>query len=142
MAVQLNHTIVPSRDKKVSAQFLTDILGLDPPSVFGHFVAVQVANGVTLDYDNRDEVAPTHYAFLVSEAEFDEIFQRVTERGVTYWADPGHLRKGETNTHRGRGFYYSDPDAHNMMGLTRPCTVRGGGAQSEQLPWAGPAAGA
>ena len=122
MAVQLNHTIVPSRDKKVSAQFLTDILGLDPPAVFGHFVAVQVANGVTLDYDNRDEVAPTHYAFLVSEPEFDEIFQRVTERGVTYWADPGHQRKGEINTHRGRGLYFSDPDGHNMEVLTRPYT--------------------
>ena len=122
MAVQLNHTIVPSRDKKVSAQFLTDILGLDPPSVFGHFVAVQVANGVTLDYDNRDEVAPTHYAFLVSEPEFDEIFKRVTDRGVTYWADPGHQRKGEINTHRGRGFYFSDPDGHNMEVLTRPYT--------------------
>src|SRR4051794_13815112 len=122
MAVELNHTIVPSHNKKVSAQFLTDILGLDPPSVFGHFVAVQVANGVTLDYDNRDDVPSAHFAFLVTEAEFDEIFERVTGRGVTYWADPGHQREGEINTHRGRGFYFSDPDGHNMEVLTRPYT--------------------
>src|SRR5207244_9096026 len=109
-----------SRDKKVSAQFLTDILGLDPPAVFGHFVAVQVANGVTLDYDNRDEVAPTHYAFLVSEAEFDEIFQRVTERGVTYWADPGHQRKGAINNHRGRGLDFAEHGGPHLHGLTLP----------------------
>jgi extradiol dioxygenase family protein len=123
MAVQLNHTIVPSHNKKESAQFLSEILGLDPPEVFGHFVAVQVANGVTLDYDDADHVTSTHYAFLVSDDDFDGIFERVTARGITYWADPRHELEGQISTrHGGRGFYFSDPAGHNMEVLTRPYT--------------------
>ena len=119
MAVQLNHTIVPARDKEASARFLTDILGLDPPIPFGPFLCVETANGVSLDYDDRAGPAkPNHYAFLVSEDEFDAIFARVTERRLTYWADPGHTREGVINGH-GRGFYFEDPSGHNMEVLTR-----------------------
>ncbi len=53
MAVQLNHTIVPVRDKEESARFLADILGLGPPKVVGPFVCVETSNGVSLDYDDR-----------------------------------------------------------------------------------------
>jgi extradiol dioxygenase family protein len=120
MAVQLDHTIVPSRDKSSSAAFLARILGIDPPSTFGHFVTVEVANGVSLDYDDAAEVRPQHYAFLVGEDDFDRIFERVTGEGITYFADPGHRRAGEINRRdNGRGFYFSDPDGHNMEVLTR-----------------------
>jgi catechol 2,3-dioxygenase-like lactoylglutathione lyase family enzyme len=119
MGVQLNHTIVPVQDKQASAVFLAEILGLDPPKPFGPFVCVETANGVSLDYDDRSGPARHHYAFLVSEAEFDAIFARVTERGLTYWADPGHRQKNRLNDH-GRGFYFEDPSGHNMEVLTRP----------------------
>jgi catechol 2,3-dioxygenase-like lactoylglutathione lyase family enzyme len=119
MGVQLNHTIVPVQDKQASAVFLAEILGLDPPKPFGPFVCVETANGVSLDYDDRSGPARHHYAFLVSEAEFDAIFARVTERGLTYWADPGHQQKNRLNDH-GRGFYFEDPSGHNMEVLTRP----------------------
>jgi len=118
MAVQLNHTIIPVKDKKASAEFLADILGLEAPKPLGHFMCVETANGVSLDYDDRWEPQSNHYAFLVSEDEFDQIYARVTERGLTYWADPGHRRPNEINQH-GRGFYFEDPSGHNMEVLTR-----------------------
>ncbi len=120
MAVQLNHTIVSARDTEVSARFLIEILGLEPPTRFGHFLCVETANGVSLDYMQRDDpFEPSHYAFLVSEDEFDAIFARITDRDVTYWADPGHTQAGVINGH-GRGFYFEDPSGHNMEVLTRP----------------------
>jgi catechol 2,3-dioxygenase-like lactoylglutathione lyase family enzyme len=119
MAVQLNHTIVPAHDKLAAASFLSDILGLEPPTPFGPFLCVETANGVSLDYAEHDgAIPPTHYAFLVSEEEFDAIFARVTERGLRYWADPGHTRESVINNH-GRGFYFEDPSGHNMEVLTR-----------------------
>lgn len=119
MAVQLNHTIVPARDKGVSATFLAEILGLPAPTPFGPFLCVETANGVSLDYaDHQGDLQPAHYAFLITEEEFDDIFARVTERGLTYWADPGHTRENVINGH-GRGFYFEDPSGHNMEVLTR-----------------------
>ena len=66
-----------------------------------------------------DEIEAAHYAFLVTEEEFDDIFARVTDRGLTYWADPGHTRENVINNH-GRGFYFEDPSGHNLEVLTRP----------------------
>ncbi len=120
MAIELNHTIVPARDKETSAKFLADILGLSPPTRFGPFMCIETANGVSLDYsDHALAFEPSHYAFLVSEDEFDAIFARIVERGVRYWADPGHGHEGVLNDH-GRGFYFEDPSGHNMEILTRP----------------------
>ncbi len=121
MAVQLNHTIVPSRDKEAGARFVARILGLPEPRRFGHFVVVEMANGVSLDYDNRSEVTPEHYAFLVDDADFDPIFQRVQDGHIPYYADPGHHQEGVINTRDGgRGFYFTDPSGHNLEVLTRP----------------------
>jgi catechol 2,3-dioxygenase-like lactoylglutathione lyase family enzyme len=117
--VELNHTIVPVRDKALSAAFLANILGLDPPQPFGPFMCVETANGVSLDYDDRWGAVPAHYAFLVTEEEFDTIFGRVVERGLTYWADPGHHQENTLNNN-GRGFYFEDPSGHNLEVLTRP----------------------
>ncbi len=118
MAVQLNHTIIPVPDKKASATFLSEILGLGPPKAVGPFMCVETANGVGLDYDDRWGSVPGHYAFLVSEEEFDAIFSRITERGIRYWADPGHQKENVINNN-GRGFYFEDPSGNNMEVLTR-----------------------
>jgi catechol 2,3-dioxygenase-like lactoylglutathione lyase family enzyme len=119
MAVELNHTIIPSRDKNASAEFLAELLGLAPPTPFGPFLCVETANGVSLDYDDRASFEPSHYAFLISEDEFDAIFARVRARGIRYWADPGHTQENVVNGH-GRGLYFEDPSGHNMEVLTRP----------------------
>ncbi|MGH3315502.1 MAG: VOC family protein, partial [Nocardioidaceae bacterium] len=87
MPVQLNHTIVSAHDKHESATFLATMLGVAAPVPYGPFMVVDVANDVSLDFlDASGPVTPQHYAFLVSESEFDEIFGRIRERGLTYWA--------------------------------------------------------
>jgi len=122
MTVQLNHTIVAAHDKRRSARFLADILGLEVSPQYGPFVPVRIPNGVTLDYmDAGDEITPQHYAFLVSEDEFDTIFARVERAGLTYWADPFHHRPGEINRNDGgRGAYFEDPVGHSLEIITRP----------------------
>jgi catechol 2,3-dioxygenase-like lactoylglutathione lyase family enzyme len=122
MVVELNHTIVSVRDKRESATFLAEMLGLEAPTPFGPFMVVQVANGVSLDFaDERGQVRPQHYAFLVSESDFDAIFGRIRERGLPYWADPGRRRPGEFNTNDGgRGVYWEDPSGHFLEIITRP----------------------
>lgn len=122
MPVQLNHTIVHARDKHETAEFLASILGLRAPVPFGPFLSVQTANDVTLDVlDGTGPVTPQHYAFLVSNDEFDAIYGRIRERGLTYWADPFHRQAGQINTaDGGRGLYWEDPNHHNLEIITRP----------------------
>ena len=122
MVVDLNHTIVNVPDKRESASFLAEILGLPDPSSFGPFLVVELGNGVSLDFaDDHGPPHPQHYAFLVGEDEFDEIFGRIKERGLTYWADPGRRRAGEFNTNDGgRGVYWEEPGGHFLEIITRP----------------------
>jgi catechol 2,3-dioxygenase-like lactoylglutathione lyase family enzyme len=125
MTVVLNHTIVWCKDKKVSSRYLTETLGLAEAKPYGPFMVVELGNEVSLDYhdvfDPDFEIASQHYAFLVSEDEFGEIFGRLIETGQDYWADPGLSRKGEINNRDGgRGVYFEDPDGHILEILTRP----------------------
>lgn len=122
MTVQLNHTIIPARDKKESARFLSEILGLPEPFSVGPFMAVQV-DSLTLDFVDagEGEIESRHYAFQVSEEEFDQIFARIAQREIPYWADPHKNQPQEINTRDGgRGCYFPDPDGHWLEILTRP----------------------
>ncbi|OBH34983.1 bleomycin resistance protein [Mycobacterium sp. E342] len=124
MAISFNHTIVASRDKRKSAEFLAELFGLPDPKPFGHFMVVQLEHDASLDYaDASDggEIPRQHYAFLVSEEEFDTIYGKIQSRGLEHWADPGARRPGEIN-HRdgGRGVYFLDPSGHAMEILTHP----------------------
>jgi catechol 2,3-dioxygenase-like lactoylglutathione lyase family enzyme len=120
--MHLNHTIVLARDKEVSASFLGELLGLPPPRSVGPFAIVQIDADLTLDFiDTEGSVQPQHYAFLVTEAEFDEIFARIRERGLAYWADPQQREPGRINTwDDGRGVYFDDPNGHLLELITRP----------------------
>lgn len=122
MAIELNHTIVPARDAPASAQFLARILGLGEPVPFGPFFGVELDNGVTLDFQRtQGDIEVRHYAFLVSEDEFDAIFGRIREQGLPYWADPGCRQPGSINhADGGRGVYWNDPNGHRLEMLTRP----------------------
>lgn len=122
MAVQLNHTIVNVPDKVESATFVAEILGLPAPVPFGPFLVVELENGVSLDFsDSHGPARHQHYAFLVTESEFDEIFGRIRQRGLTYWADPGRRRPGEINRNDGgRGVYWDEPGGHFLEIITRP----------------------
>jgi catechol 2,3-dioxygenase-like lactoylglutathione lyase family enzyme len=120
MAVELNHTIVPARDPQISAQFLAGILGLpvDPP--LAHFTPVTLANGVSLDFDHYEHVDEHHYAFQLSDEEFQTAFGQLQAGGITYYADPACRRPGQiyTNADGRRGTYFRDPDGHLMEILT------------------------
>ena len=124
MAVQLNHMIVPARDGEASARWFADLFAMPDPGRFGPFWQVATANGVDLDFDTCGDggsFTVGHYAFLVSEAEFDSIFARIRESGMEHWADPGRQRAGEINHHDGgRGVYFLSNDGHLLEIITRP----------------------
>ena len=122
MAIQFNHTILYARDAQTSATFLAEMLGLPAPVHWGPFEVVTTANGANLDYLAADgEISSQHYAFLVDEAEFDAIFDRIKKRKLSYWADPGQTRRDEINRHDGgRGCYFEDPNGHLLEIITRP----------------------
>jgi catechol 2,3-dioxygenase-like lactoylglutathione lyase family enzyme len=127
MTVELNHTIVPAHDPQASARFLAGILGLqvDPP--VAHFTPVTLGNHVTLDYDRSEDAAEHHYAFAVSNTEFEAAFGRIRAAGITYYADPGCRQASQIYHSKAgnRGVYFRDPNGHLMEILT---PVPGGAA--------------
>jgi catechol 2,3-dioxygenase-like lactoylglutathione lyase family enzyme len=119
MTITLNHTIVPAHDKEASAQFFAKIFGLTVEPSFSHFAVVKVNDRLTFDFANMENFESHHYAFHVSDDEFDSIFTRIKEAGIEYSSDPQHLNKGEINHRKGgRGFYFFDPNGHNLELLT------------------------
>lgn len=121
MSVTLNHTIVDAREPEVTAEHFTQVLGLPEARRWGRFLVVELANQVSLDIAQSDAPRLQHYAFLVSESEFDAIFDRIQQRGLAYWADPGRRTQGQINTRDGgRGVYWEDPNGHVLEILTVP----------------------
>ena len=123
MTIQFNHTLIHAHDKEKSAAFLTEILGLPPARAWGPFMAVELDNGVSLDFVDAGgmEFDTQHYAFLIGEPDFDAVFARIQGRGLSYWADPFKRKPGEINRHDGgRGVYFDDPDGHLLEVLSRP----------------------
>ncbi|MGW0604280.1 VOC family protein [Streptomyces sp. NPDC002644] len=123
MSVSFNHTIVHARDNRESARFFAELLDLEITAEWGPFVAVALDNGVTLDFATvpEDHIATQHYAFLVSEEEFDAAYARLRAEGVQHWADPRQTLPGEINHNDGgRGVYFLDPSGHAMELITVP----------------------
>ncbi len=122
MNVELNHTIVWCRDKQKSSAFLTEILGLPAATPFGPMLVVKMGNNVSLDFYNNDgEISSQHYAFLIPENDFDQVFGRIVGKGLQYWADPGRQRPNEIyQLNDGRGVYFVDPDGHLLEIMTQP----------------------
>ncbi|MGA9493915.1 MAG: VOC family protein [Mycobacterium sp.] len=124
MPIAFNHTIVAARDKRASAEFVSELFGLSSPAPFGRFLAVALEHGATLDYvdvPGGEQIHPQHYAFLVAEDDFDAIYGKITSRGLPHWADPGGQWPGQINTNDGgRGVYFRDPAGHYLEILTRP----------------------
>lgn len=122
MSVQLDHTIVAAPDNTASATFLSEIMGLPEPKQMGHFMAVEADNGVTFDFVSTDEeIRSQHYAFLVGDDDFDQIFGRIRARDLPFWADPGQNELGEVRLRgESRGIYFEDPGGHLLEILTRP----------------------
>nr|WP_297621880.1 VOC family protein [Nocardia sp.] len=126
MTIQFNHTIVGCKANRETAEFWAEILGLEVGTGWGPFIPLQVGNGVTFDFANVPPdlpggIHPTHYAFLVSEDEFDSAYKKITDYRITYWADPHGRIEGEINHNDGgRGVYFQDPNGHYMELITVP----------------------
>lgn len=121
MAIILNHTIVPAHDKDASARFFADIFGLTYDGPAGHFAPVRVNDTLTFDFDTTDTFERHHYAFHVSDDEFDAILQRVTAAGLAYGSHPWDPENRQLNSwNGGRGFYFRDPNGHLLELMTRP----------------------
>jgi catechol 2,3-dioxygenase-like lactoylglutathione lyase family enzyme len=118
----LNHHIVASSDAEASSLFMAELLGLGRPVRLGPFAVLKVSDDTTLDFvATRDQIHAQHYAFLVTEEEFDEIFQRIRDRQLTYWSDPRREDRGHINYwDDGRGVYFDDLDGHLLEIITRP----------------------
>ena len=122
MSIDLNHTIVHVRDHAAAATEVAEVLGLPAPTTYGPFAVLELANAASLDFmEDPGDFPGQHYAFLVEEAEFDQIHQRLRDRGKQWWADPHRRRPGEINTNDGgRGLYWEGPDGHWLEIITRP----------------------
>jgi len=123
MHPQLNHLIVWSRDRRAAAEFFAEVMGMGTPTEYGHFALVEAGNGVTIDFADTDgDPSGMHLAFLVTERQFDEIFGRIVDGEIPYWADPRRAEAGEINHHDGgRGVYFSDPNTNvGWEIITRP----------------------
>jgi catechol 2,3-dioxygenase-like lactoylglutathione lyase family enzyme len=121
VAIALNHMIVPARDKEASAQFYERMLGFVRRPAIGPFAAIEIpGQALTLDFDDWETFEPSHYAFKVSEAEFDVIFGRIVEAGLVYGSAPFTPEDMKTNRwNGGRGVYFRDPSGHLLELLTR-----------------------
>ncbi len=124
MTVELNHTIVPTRDKEESVRFYERMFGFKHEGAMGHFAPIKIpSQSLTLDFDNRESFQTHHYAFKVSEDEFDEIFGRIVEEGLGYGSEPWSPENEEINHwNGGRGVYFRDPSGHLLELLTRDYT--------------------
>jgi catechol 2,3-dioxygenase-like lactoylglutathione lyase family enzyme len=121
MPITLNHTIVPSRDQEASATFFARIMGLSSPEPNGHFAQVRVDENLSFDWQTQDAFESHHYAFVVTDQQFDEIFGRLKSENVTYGSGPNSAANEEINTRRGgRGLYFADPDGHLLEIMTVP----------------------
>jgi catechol 2,3-dioxygenase-like lactoylglutathione lyase family enzyme len=122
MTITLNHTIVPARDKYAAARFFAEIFGLHFDGADGHFAPVRVNDTLTLDFAAATgSIASQHYAFHVSDAEFDAILQRVKAAGLAFGSGPWGLEDGQLNNwNGGRGVYFRDPDGHVLELMTVP----------------------
>jgi catechol 2,3-dioxygenase-like lactoylglutathione lyase family enzyme len=120
--ITLNHTIVSAHDKDAAARFFAQIFGLRFEGLDGHFAPVRVNDTLTLDFaDAKRTIASQHYAFQVSDAEFDAILQRVKDAGLAFGSGPRSLEDGKLNDwNGGRGFYYKDHDGHVIELMTKP----------------------
>ena len=121
MTIRLDHTIVPAKDKVASAKFFAEIFGLKVNKE-GHFAEVQVNDSLTFAFaDEPEPCRSNHYAFHISDVDFDAIFSRVKAKRIPYGSEPHNHTNGRINTRRGgRGFYFEDPYGHLLITLAPP----------------------
>ena len=119
MEITLNHTIVPAHDNVESAKFYQRVFGFEFVKEWGHFAVVKVNPTLTLDFINKSKFSSLHYAFKVSENQFDKIMARIESEEIIYGSGPYSLDDGNINhNHGGRGAYFKDPNGHILEIIT------------------------
>jgi catechol 2,3-dioxygenase-like lactoylglutathione lyase family enzyme len=121
MAIELDHTIVPSHHKVASAKLLAELLGVSWEATgLGPFSPVYVNSGLTLDFIDTAEPFPVyHFCFRVSQTEFDAILQRIQAAGIAYRSSVRGSDDGKINTDYGGSMvYWNEPDGHQWEMLT------------------------
>ena len=82
------------KDRWAAARGVGEVLG--PPEVTAHcpFAELKFDNAASLDFmDTEGDIHGQHYAFLVSEEEFDLILGRLGDDGRQWWADPFRVNR-------------------------------------------------
>lgn len=121
MSVQLDHLMIPSRDKLAAAKLLAGLLDVPwSASAAWPFTSVYLNDGLTLDFDEWDAPLPMiHYCFRVSDAEFDAILARIAQAGIDYRSRVHAPTDHSIDTaHGGRIVYWNEPDGHQWEMLT------------------------
>lgn len=120
MEITLNHTIVPSHDNISSAKYYENIFGFELVKMWGNFAVVKVNQTFTLDFMNESDFSSQHYAFKVSDDQFDQIFGRIKSESITFGSGPFSFGDGKINHNDGgRGLYFKDPNGHLLEILTK-----------------------
>jgi hypothetical protein len=121
MSVQLDHLLVPIRDRVASAKLLAELLGVPwAESGVGPFSPVYVNDGLTLDFDEAEGAFPTqHYCFRVTAQEFTEILGRIKAAGISFRSLPHGPDDFKVNhDHGGSIVYWNRPEGHIWELLT------------------------
>jgi len=133
MALTLDHTTVPARDRKAAARRLAEILGVPwaEEGGVGPFSAVYASDSLTLDFDQAEGEFPVgHWCFRVDDAEFDRIVARLQSMGIDYRSLPhGPVDRRVNQSFGGRIVYWSEPDGHVWEALTESYARRAGDAK-------------
>ena len=119
MAIRLDHLIVPSRNQVQGAKFLAGLLDAPWAEKQGTFSPVYVNETLTVDFADRDRFESHHFAFSVSDAEFDAIFGRIKAAGIPYRSRPRSENDFQIITRLGgKNLYWEDADGHLWEILT------------------------
>lgn len=121
MSIELDHLLVPSRDRFAAAKQLAGLLGVPwAETGVGPFCPVYVNDGLTLDFDQAEEGFPVlHFCFRVAQDEFDAILARIRAAGIAYRSTPHGATDLQVNTqHGGSIVYWNEPDGHVWELLT------------------------
>jgi catechol 2,3-dioxygenase-like lactoylglutathione lyase family enzyme len=121
MPIALNHTIVPAHDKEAAAQLFAQLFDLTYEGASEHFAPVKVNDTLTFLFDDSTNFESHHYAFHVSDTEFDAIFRRIQDAGLVYGSAPWSANDAKLNDWGGgKGVYFKVPDGHLLELMTVP----------------------
>lgn len=114
----LDHVILKVNDLDQSLAFYTDLMGFENAGTDGPFIVVRVSESFQIQLAPWGTPGSEHYAFAVSNADFDEIFERIKTAGLDYGPSfdtvGSNTGPGVESGARGDAptLYFFDPNKH------------------------------